>query len=103
MDGNKWTKEWELEKLENKKLYCELEHKLNFSKRWVTDMPTCRRMTIPMAGPANEENILARGRPINRLRSLSVSNRYRYRLIGIGNWDIGIGIIGIGIIGIGIG
>ena len=36
-----------------------------------------------------------RGRPINWLRLVSVYNRYRYRLIGIGICDIGIGIIGI--------
>ena len=34
---------------------------------------------------------------VDRLESVSVSNRYRYRLIGIGMVDIGIGMIGIGI------
>ena len=38
--------------------------------------------------------VSCRGRPINRLRSVSVSNRYL--LISIGIWNIGNGIIGIG-------
>ena len=58
-EGDKWSEEWEHEQLESKKVYSEGEHKLTFSKRRVTDMSTCRRLNLPRAGSAREENILA--------------------------------------------
>ena len=58
-EGEKWSEEWEIEQQESKKVYSEGEHKLTFCKRRVTDIATCRRLTMPMAGPVKEENILA--------------------------------------------
>ena len=57
--GEGWTEEWEYEQLQSKRVYSELEHKLSFSKRRVTDMSSCRRLNLPDAGTAQVENILA--------------------------------------------
>ena len=54
-----WTEEWEAEQQEEKTIYNAVEHKMDFSKRRVTDLNTCRSVTVPKAGPAAEEVILA--------------------------------------------
>ena len=45
--GQVWSEEWELKQQEEKTVYCPEEHKMDFSKRRVTDMKTCRSVITP--------------------------------------------------------
>ena len=54
-----WSEEWEVKQQEEKTVYCPEEQKMDFSKRRVTDMKTCRSVITPQPGAAGEEMIMA--------------------------------------------
>ena len=64
-EEQEWSEDWELAQQVEKTVYSKEEQKIDFSKRRVTDMKTCRSVFMPQPGTATEElviaNIVSRG------------------------------------------
>ena len=53
-----WREEEEVTKLEDKNIFDTLQGSINFQKRYVTDLPTCRRLVPPKPLPTEQAIIL---------------------------------------------
>ena len=58
-DGEDWDEEEEWETVKEKTVYDEARGVLDFAKQRVTDMPTCRRITVPEPRGETEEIVFA--------------------------------------------
>ena len=58
-EEQEWSEDWELAQQVEKTVYSKEEQKIDFSKRRVTDMKTCRSVFMPQPGTATEELVIA--------------------------------------------
>ena len=54
-DGEEWSEEWQLEKLKSSRVVDSTAGEIDFPKRKATDIPTCRRVTLPKPVEENTE------------------------------------------------
>ena len=58
-EGEAWTKDWQREQQDEKKVIRAMENKMEFSRRRVTDMPTNRDVNIPEPAEPDVEVVLS--------------------------------------------
>ena len=74
--GGKWTEEWAEDQQKEKEVYCEETNTMDFAKRRVTDIPTCRRTIPPRSLPARETAILTNMKSrLNEVTRSYIKNR----------------------------
>ena len=72
-DGEPWSEEVEWEYVQAKTVYNEATGSLDFAKRRVTDMKTCRRITVPEPGKGSDEVVFAN----LKARAMSAAAAYK--------------------------
>ena len=85
-ESEEWTEEWEMERMEKETTYDSNSKVLDFRKKRVTDLPTCRRIVLPEA--QGEDNEVVMRSMTQRLKStVSTFKREQCDTRGRVKWD----------------